>query len=780
MKQPTSLVFACLAIFLVAFPLTLVKPGWPAGLKSDEPAYYLMSLSLAHDGDLHCGVNDLERLFEEFPYHVVYNLILATDDGWHTVFFGKPYIYSLAAAPAAWLFGASGMVAFNMAMMLLMVWLGARFLSRYNPDWLAMLFSFGFFFLSCGYAYIFWLHPEIFNMTAVTVSLYFALAKPWPREGKVAAWRRLLDHPSVRSLLSGLALMPAVYNKPMLLALCLPALYAGWQAQRLRGVAVWSIGAVLGMGFVIGLSMWLTGHPTAYLLARGGQEICTVDKLPVEPLPPPPPAVETVAEGSTDGHGTDSEAAAAPQRPRASWFWLLRIPRPHPMEVVENISYFLWGRHTGLLLYFPFAALGVLFFLLHNRRSLDGWILFLALGTIALYFLLWIPFNWQGGGGFVGNRYFVNAYPGFLFLARRLSPKALQVVGFTLAGLLLGPTIFSPWGRAVPSPTLQAHVRNAPFSHFPLELSLREIPGYEQRIYAGTLVRGRSDVFLPRGGRFWVHGATTTELWIQSETPQESLLFEVASLAAPNDITLRVGNAEHRITYARDAEPQGAEGVVAPGAARVELKPSKPTRVRRLKGRQVYVYKVEITAERGAPRTWDRRFPPQDCEVFAYNETIQESFFVGARVAFLGSRERAERDLYAVDWADVVAPERVAAGETFHITPRVRNASGETWPADPPTRVGISYRWLDTSGAVKVAEGIRTHPESPVAPDAIFETLQEVQAPDQPGQYTLELDLVYEFVAWFSSKNDGDVYRIPIEVTPAPDDPTDLESTSED
>ena len=58
---------------------------------------------------------------------------------------------------------------------------------------------------------------------------------------------------------------------------------------------------------------------------------------------------------------------------------------------------------------------------------------------MALYFLLEIPQNWQGGGGFIGNRYFITVYPAFLFLVRRLRPSFLVVPFFGIAGLFLGP-----------------------------------------------------------------------------------------------------------------------------------------------------------------------------------------------------------------------------------------------------------------------------------------------------------------------------------------------------
>ena len=159
---------------LVLFPLAISKPGLPTSLKSDEPAYYLAALSLARDGDLRFSPGEAERLFDEFPYMTVRNLILMTDDGWRTVYFGKPYIYSLFAAPLAGLFGANGMVSFNMLLLMAMVWMGASYLRRFNPDTVAVAYSAGFFILSSTFSYVFWLHPELFNMACVTASLYLA------------------------------------------------------------------------------------------------------------------------------------------------------------------------------------------------------------------------------------------------------------------------------------------------------------------------------------------------------------------------------------------------------------------------------------------------------------------------------------------------------------------------------------------------------------------------------------------------------------------------------
>ena len=66
-SRTVRLTFAGLALFFVLFPLTLQKPGLPQDLKSDEPAYYLMALSLVHDFDLLCETKDIQRLTQRVP-----------------------------------------------------------------------------------------------------------------------------------------------------------------------------------------------------------------------------------------------------------------------------------------------------------------------------------------------------------------------------------------------------------------------------------------------------------------------------------------------------------------------------------------------------------------------------------------------------------------------------------------------------------------------------------------------------------------------------------------
>ena len=99
---------------------------------------------------------------------------------------------------------------------------------------------------------------------------------------------------------------------------------------------------------------------------------------------------------------------------------------------------------------------------------------------------------------------------------------------------------------------------------------------------------------------------------------------------------------------------------------------------------------------------------------------------------------------------------------------RLKNSSDERWPSSGPTRVNLSYHWLGPDGATVFWEGQRTALDSDVESGGELELMQSVTAPEVPGSYYLQLDLVRERVAWFSAENDGNTLQFTVEVLPAP------------
>jgi hypothetical protein len=757
-SRTVNLVLASVTAFFLLFPLTLGKPGLPTHLKADEAGYYLASLSLAHDRDLRLEPKDVDRAFQEFPFGPVNNLIVMTDDGWHTVYFGKPYLYSLFGAPFAWKLGANGLVFFNMLLTMAMTWMGYFYLRRYNPPGVAALFSASFFLLSAGFSYVFWIQPEVFNMFSVAACLFFGL--PRTDESGLPDRRREV----LFAALSGAVLVLAVYNKPMFAAVGLVPLWAYARDRRWKSAGVWILGAVLGMAAAGGLAVALTGHPSAYLgVQRQGITLCEPGKVPIAPTPvapaippaPRPSATPATFKAQAPARPQVSEDGVANSATGNAWTWLLRAPDVTFYELVENVVYFLVGRHTGMLVYTPFAALAVLFFLLsgRGRRTSERWLLLGVLAAVALYFLVFIAWNWQGGGGFVGNRYFIAAIPAFLFLVTEIRPPWLIPLGHVIAGLFLGPLLFTPFGAGVPEPTLQGHVRGLPFRFLPLELSLKNVPGYERVPLGDFRILGRKDVFVPIGDPMWVAGAARVELYLIGDHPLPRAVFQVTSPAPNNRIELALGGERQVLDFGPD-----------PDSRRVVFEAVKPYRVRRQTFATFWVYRLVVTSLTGSVQHWTREYPPNSCPYFVRDDRTSENFFAGAGISYLGTGAQLDADLYEIEWGKAEAPAQVHTGEKFFLLTRLVNRSAHPWTAEGSARVNLAYHWLDESGKVIEKDGQRTPLPLPVPPGGPVEVKQKVIAPKTPGRYVLELDPVFETVAWFAEKNGGKTLRLPVEV----------------
>ncbi len=577
MIRKANLGLAALSLGLILLPLTAFKPGLPPTFKADEPAYYLAAESLVRDFDLRVTSVDLERIFQSFPYFHANNVIVSSDDGWRTLFFGKPYLYSLAAAPFVGLWGAAGMVAFNMVLLVAMIWMGAIWLRRFNPDWLADLFSAGFFLLGIPFAYVFWLHPEVFNMFAAAACLFFGLGmagdKVPPRWGLP---------------ISAACLAAGVYNKPMLAAIGLPICFELLRHRRWRHLGLWLAASTITILVYAAGSWALTGHPTAYLIdLRAGYPVFDPGAEMVKPV-----ELEVTPEADTKVDEEEKKKAAG-------WWWILDRPHVQAFELAEDIPHFFFGRHTGLFVYQPFALLAFVLFFLHGRRRVMGWSILISGLLVGAFFMIMIPFNWHGGGGFVGNRYFVMACPAFIFIVTRIRPDWLVIPVAAMAGVLVGPLVLAPYGLVVPQPTLQSVVRNPTFSALPLEHSLGKIPGYNGMVQAETWLWGRKDhIRATPQGFLLVAGGDRVDIWIHSSKPIESMDMELTSAVAGNRTRLALNDVREELILGPEAKTLTVE-TGGPTVLRTDRKPSSYFELM-----DFWLYHLTLEFDRGEMAQW--------------------------------------------------------------------------------------------------------------------------------------------------------------------------------
>jgi 4-amino-4-deoxy-L-arabinose transferase-like glycosyltransferase len=160
---------------------------------------------------------------------------------------------------------------------------------------------------------------------------------------------------------------------------------------------------------------------------------------------------------------------------------------------------------------------------------------------------------------------------------------------------------------------------------------------------------------------------------------------------------------------------------------------------------------VVITTEDVRPR----------CRVLAQGEPYTVCLNVGEPRAPAPLPEGA----FSAEFRVLEIPRRVAPKERFRVRVVVRNAGAVVWPASErglsPYRLSAADHWLDADGrTVTNDDGRGTLPRD-LQPGEETEITFEVNAPQRPGDYLLELDMLQEGVSWFALKGSRTL-RVPL------------------
>ncbi|HXH06086.1 MAG TPA: hypothetical protein VNI83_05775 [Vicinamibacterales bacterium] len=579
LHSPGALVTGLLAALLLGVAVSIDFPRAEFGWKGDESTYYMLTYSLVRDGDFAYERKDLVRVWEEyhapegvflkrgrtvrieltrtFPY---LRWVKAPDPNHQRLYFGKAFIYPLFAAPFVAAFGTNGFLVFHALLLAGCCWLGYVWLvGRGSRPPAAAAFAALFLLGSVVPVYFVWLTPEIFNF-----ALVFAAAFLWSYKAVAPAgggWLRSGTSDVMAAALVGIA----TFSKPTHAIVVGPiVLVAVARRQWARAAAV-VLAFLLTAGGLFAANAAISGE-----FNYQGGERKTFYSATGFPFANERERFETI--GPLHGR-TEVQADI--------------LVNPITGAVFRhNLVYFLLGRHSGLIPYF-FPGVVVLALFLARRRHRRPWQWLvagtLALGAAALLFIT--PYTWAGGGGPVGNRYFLSFYPLFLVLAPPLATTRPAITAFAVGALFVGKLLVNPfWYSFQPG----EHVKRGPIRLFPIELTmLNDLPVAAKpersrvRLARGLMGYFPDDgAYTPEGESFWLRGKARADVILRAPlepvgpnrwrpTQIERLRVTVRNGIRSNEVSIDTGHEARRLRL----EP-GAEATVTLGMpAGVPYKP---------------------------------------------------------------------------------------------------------------------------------------------------------------------------------------------------------------
>jgi hypothetical protein len=574
----------------------------------DGATYHSMAWSLAADLDLRYEERDLARVRETHPGGPQ-GLFLKKGSGGLTVdgaqgfpwvrrvreeegrlYYAKAFAYPLAAAPAVLVFGTRGLLVTNATVLGLVLWFGYGAVRRRGFAPPAALATVLILFLGTVVpVYLLWPAPEVFGLGLVALGL--------------CAWA------AERPILSAVLFGVAGYVKPPNLLMAAPLGFAplltGWTSGGRAGLArgfVESLrrGAVMGVTALAlyGVNAAVTGEANY----QGGARKTFYDRFPFDGQGT---TFDTGGFWMTTDHlgplvaGRDDEKVSSRTGPA-------RNPVEMPESFAWNLFYFWVGRFGGVLAYFFPALVALLLFLVLGPRERAGW---LALAGVVLSWLayIWvIPDNWYGGGGTVGNRYFLNLLPAFLWIAPRGRTRWLAGAGLVGALVFLAPILASPV-RHSRSPG--EHATRGPFRLLPAELTmLNDLSVFTERWrkkqpygFVGNPERHADPdaynlYFMDDGthgkesygGRsgFWLRAGEPAEVVVRAFdlAPVREIVVAVTGGPMGDSVSVRHGWSSHRLS-------------VRPGEVREARLPVG----RGLRYYDTYLHVLHLRSRRGAP-----------------------------------------------------------------------------------------------------------------------------------------------------------------------------------
>ncbi len=548
--RPGLVLAAAFLCLYGALALTVDFPRAAYGFQSDEATYYMMGLSLVHDGDLTYRKEDLVRVWREFPSGPAGVFLKkgrvsgAPDPDGTRLFYAKSFIYPVFAAAFVALFGTNGFLVLHALLLALVLLCSYLFLNARSGPWPSAVLATAFVMASVVPVYFVWIMPEVFNFSLALLGyfcwLYKEVASP-RRSPRGTGWLFTGRSDVVAALLLGIA----TFSKPTAALLFLPM--AGWIVWRrqwgtaLKSTVVYA--AVAGGLFAVNLA--ITGEWNY----QGGERETYYFEFPFQNDAPKQEIGITKSRETVMAH-------------------VVFNPRTFASNLTHNLEYFFIGRYAGLLGYFFPAVFAIAALLAApKRRPAWQWLVLAAGLAQGLIFVVMTPYTWHGGG--VGNRYFFSGYGVMLFLLPPIESLVTAFVPLIVGGLFVAPMVLNPF---VASFRPADNAKRGPLRLLPVELTLvNDLPVNTEperaRIWFGDnpgqndpgfLVYFLDDNAYGREGdkSFWTRGGARAEFIIKTDRPVRRAIFTVSSGPVPTNVTIRIGGRSQSVQLGPETSQQ--------------------------------------------------------------------------------------------------------------------------------------------------------------------------------------------------------------------------------
>jgi hypothetical protein len=569
-------VAALLLFFLLAgFALAVDFPKAAYGFHGDEASYYTLGHSLARDGDFAFERADLARVYTEFPTGPEgiflkkgrtrwiegrdgfpwIRLASAPDPRADRLYFAKSFAYPLAAAPFVWLFGTGGFLVLHAVLLSLSLLAAYWFLRARSEATPALAYAAIFFAASAAPVYFVWITPEIFNLSMGVLGLFcglYRLVSPDPPPG--AGWWGRFLRGAGGPLLGAAIIGVAAFSKPTNAALAVPIAAGALLRRDWRTAIAASAVFVLSGGGLVGLNLAISGEANY----QGGDRSTYYEAKGFPFMTEAAPTSSPLAQATA----TPGGGAMGLTRSVDSVLQEIVLSRNSLVEVFPaNLLYFTFGRHSGLVPYFFPGVLSVLLFV--AWRGGRPWFQWVTLGSAVVanvVLLLWVPYTYSGGGGPIGNRYFLGLYPLLLFVTPPLRSALPAIAGVAIGGLFTAKLVLNPFYTSYRP---AEHVKHGPLRWLPIEKSLlNDLPinvtpervriqlAGEPRISAYFL---DDNAFPPEGEWFWVKGGSRADLLLRApvrEVAEGTAGADAVRLSGPDGPIVKYF-APYRLTQLR-------------------------------------------------------------------------------------------------------------------------------------------------------------------------------------------------------------------------------------